>query len=110
MKQLTDYLLKKEFLFRDLHSIDPIILGVRKKIKIYSGCDLRDHFIAIFVVSQKSRFVLKTTLEFGEIQSKLALHEGHNFKKTLLLLKAPLCSKAKIALESKKWIIYNDFM
>lgn len=110
MKQLTEYLLKKDFLFRDLRTIDPLLLGVRKKIKIYSGCDLGDHFIAICIVSQKSRFVLKTALELSEIHAKLALHEGHNFKKTLLLLEAPLCSKAKILLESKKWTIYNDFM
>ena len=40
----------------------------------------------------------------------LSSHVDHNFKKKVLLISSPLCSKAKAYLTDNKWSVYIDFM
>ncbi len=110
MKRVTEFLATKGFLFSDLKAIKTSQLGSRKKIEIYSGCDIKKHFISIFVVEQKARFVVKNGKELGLLRDKLKLVEEHNFKFNLLLIKGEICSKSIKELENDNWKIYNDFM
>ena len=59
MKRVTEFLTTKGFLFSSFKVVNPSQLESRKKIEIYSGCDIQKHFVSIFVIEQKSRFVLK---------------------------------------------------
>ena len=110
MKRVTEFLATKGFLFSEFKSIKPKELETKKKIEIYSGCDLNKHFISVFVVEQKARFILKNAKELELLRDKLKLLEGHNFKYNLLLIKGEICSKSIKELQSDNWIIYNDFV
>lgn len=110
MKRITEFLSIKGFLFSELKTIQPKELNSRKKIFIFSGCDLDNRFISIFVVEQKSRFVLKDSEELQLLQERLKLVEGHNFRMNLLLINGAICSKSITLLTENNWTIYNDFM
>jgi hypothetical protein len=110
MKRVTEFLATKGFLFSDFKGIKLSQLESKKKIEIYSGCDTKKHFISVFVVEQKARFILKNAKELELLRDRLKLVEEHNFKQNLLLIKGEMCSKSIKALESDNWKIYNDFM
>ena len=110
MKRVTEFLATKGFLFSDFKTISPSQLGSKKKIEIFSGCDIKKHFISVFVVEQKARFILKNAKELELLKEKLKLLEEHNFKQNLLLIKGEICSKSLKTLENDNWKIYNDFM
>lgn len=110
MKRVTEFLATKGFLFSDFKSIQPTQLGSRKKIEIFSGCDIKKYFVSVFVVEQKGRFILKNVKEIELLRDRLKLLEEHNFKQNLLLIKGEICSKSLKTLESDNWKIYNDFM
>jgi hypothetical protein len=110
MKRVTEFLGVKGFLFSDFKVIKPSQLDSKKKIEIYSGCDIKKHFVSIFVVEQKSRFVLKNAKELELLKDRLKLVENHNFKINLLLITGEICSKSIKELENNNWKIYNDFV
>jgi hypothetical protein len=110
IKDLTTYLGTKNFLFSKFDKIEPKQLNSRKKIDIYSSTDIKKHFISIFIINSKSRFLIKNAKEIIELQNRLVLFEGHNFKKNIIIIQSPLCSKAKQYLKENRWIVYDDFM
>lgn len=110
MKRVTEFLATKGFLFSDFKVIKPSQLESKKKIEIYSGCDIKKHFISVFVVEQKARFILKNAKELEILRDRLKLLEDHNFKQNLLLIKGDICSKSINELQNDNWKIYNDFM
>lgn len=110
MKDLTKYFLDKEILFKDLKEVFPKELGSRKKIEIYSATSTSKDYYAIFVVDSKSRFIRKNANDLLDLYNNLVDYEKHNFKKKVLLISSPLCSKAKKFLEDEKWSVKVDFM
>ncbi len=110
MKRVTEFLASKGFLFSDFKVIYPSQLESRKKIEIYSGCDIKKQFVSVFVVEQKARFILKNAKELELLRDRLKLLEDHNFKVNLLLIAGEICSKSIKELESDNWKIYNDFV
>ena len=111
MKNITSYLNKKDFLFKQLNQIEPKTLGSRKKLIIYDACDTKNNLISIFIIESKSRFLIKNAKELEVLNNKLKYLQDHNFKKTLILISSPLCSKAKAYMkEELKWKVYDDFM
>ncbi len=110
MKRITEFLSSKGFLFSEFKTIQPKELGTKKQILIFSGCDIDNRFISIFVVEQKSRFILKDALGLQELQEKLKLFENHNYRMNLLLIHGEICSKSIKMLRENNWTIYNDFM
>jgi len=111
MKNITTFLNNKEFLFKKFNLIEPKLLGSRKKIKIYDTCDKKNNLISIFIIESKSRFLIKNAKELELLNNKLKLLQDHNFKKTLILISSPLCSKAKAYMKDElKWKIFDDFM
>ena len=110
MKKLTTYYTNKNILFKQIKQITPKELDSRKKIDIYAGTTSDSKFYAIFIVDSKSRFIRKNADDLMELCEKLASYLGHNFKKKELLIKSPLCSKAKEYLKQNDWSIRVDFM
>jgi len=110
MKNLTGFLSDKGYLFSKFTKIEPKQLQSRKKIDIYSATTIKSHYISIFIVNQKSRFLIKHVQDLLQLQQKLISYEDHNFKKNILIISSPICSKALKSLKEYKWIVYNDFM
>jgi len=110
LKELTNYFLKKEILFKEIKEILPKDLGSRKKIDIFIATSIKREFYAIFIVDAKSRFIRKNAEDLLVIYEKLIEYADHNFKKKELLISSPLCSKAKKFLEDNKWSVRVDFM
>lgn len=106
MKELTSYFRdEKDIIFKDFEKIEPKSLGSRKKIDIYATTSVEKHFIAIFKVDAKSRFLRKNANDLEELFEKLKEYKNHNFKKKFLLISSPLCSKAKALLEENSWTV-----
>ena len=106
MQQVVDSLREKGYIYKKLLEITPKELGIRNKIQIYKAVDTKGYFWTIWVVSQKSRLLMKDVHKFEEIYAKLTVYCDHNFKYRVLLIDAPICSKAKEALKSAAWKIY----
>lgn len=110
MKNITHFLSNKNYLFKKFNKIQAKELSSRKKILIYDTCDTNNSLISVFVIDQKSRFLMKNAQEIEILNNSLKLYKDHNFKKTLILISSPLCSKAKKYMKELKWKVYDDFM
>ena len=110
MKELTYYFNEKNILFKEIEAIEPKQLQSRKKIKIFCATGIDKNYYAIFISDSKSRFLKKNAQELIELCAKLAQFKEHNFKKKILLVSSPLCSKAKEFLKQNGWSVKNDFM
>jgi len=105
MKALIDQLQSKGKLYKKLVEVAPRELGIRNKIRIFHATDTNSYFTAIFMVSQKSRLLMKDVVKFEEIYQKFVSYSGHNFKYKILIIDAPLCSKAEKAFKEASWKI-----
>lgn len=110
MKELTNYFTNKDIIFKQIDQITPKELGSRKKIGIYHATSIKKEFYSIFIIDAKSRFLRKNADELMALTDILSTHLDHNFKKKVLLISSPLCSKAKAYLKENKWSVYIDFM
>ena len=110
IKELTGFLNEKGYLFKKVTTIEPKEIKSRKKICILSCTDINSHFVSIFIIDQKSRFLIKNAKEIIELKDRLILHEDHNFKKNIFIIKSEVCSKAINHFKESKWVVYNDFM
>lgn len=109
MKNLTEYYGKKDILFKEIKEILPKDLSSRKKIVIYIATSIKSYYYAIFIVDSKSRFIKKHAQELCDLCDKLILYSGHNFKQKEVLIKSPLCSKAKEFLKTEGFKVRIDF-
>ena len=105
MRALINQLQAKGKIYKKLVEIQPKELKVRNKIRIFSATDINSYYTTIFMVSQKSRLLMKDVIKFEEIYQKLVTYSGHNYKYKILIIDAPLCSKAKKAFGEAKWKI-----
>jgi uncharacterized membrane protein YjjP (DUF1212 family) len=108
LKELVEFFIKKKILFKSLKEVEKTLLGTRKKLSIYISTDNKANYHSIFIVKQKSRFLLKNAIELFELEGKLQELEKHNFKYKHLLITTELCSKASLYLKQRGWKI--DFM
>ncbi len=109
MKELTHYFNEKNILFKDIEAIEPKILESRKKIKIFCATGIDKNYYAIFIFNAKSRFLKKNAEELILLCGKLADYKGHNFKKKILLIGSPFCSKAKEFLKQNEWKVDEKY-
>ncbi len=107
MQAVVEDFAKKNKLFKKMSEIAPKELGIRNRIKIFKAVDLRGYFWAIFVISQKSRILLKDVAKFEEIYKKLVLFSEHNYKYKTIYIDAPLCSKAKKGFKEAGWSVHE---
>jgi len=108
MKVLVENLRENGRIYKKLEEIQPKELKIRNKVKLYAALDLNRYYNAIIVVSQKSRLLMKDLAKFEEIVQKMALYRDHQFKGKVLILDAPMCSKAKTAFLKAKWKIIEE--
>ena len=110
MRELTEYYMKKDLIFKDIQKVEPKEINSRKKIDIYSATSVKGDYFAIFKLDAKSRFLRKNAEDLIVLCEKLSLLVGHNFKKKELVITSPLCSKAKAFLKDNSWSVRVDFM
>ncbi len=107
MKKIVEYLQQKNIIFKSFKEIMPKELGSRKKIELYLGVDLKGYYTLVMHVEKKSRVLRKEVGEFMVLHEKLEKHIDSKITKKYIIIKAPLCSKAKALLEENKWKVWH---
>ncbi|UFS63499.1 hypothetical protein LOH54_05050 [Sulfurimonas sp. HSL-3221] len=102
-KPIIDRLNANGLIYKNLDEVQPKALGIRNRIRLFSATDRQGYYTAIFVVAQKSRVVMKDVEKLDVILRKLELYADHAFKHRVLMIDAPLCSKAKAAFKQQGW-------
>ncbi|NPA87234.1 hypothetical protein [Caminibacter pacificus] len=96
MKELVELLRKEGIICKKLEEIK---LNTRKKIKAFLGVNIKNEYCFIVVFEKKSRFLTKDIHTLEEIMPQI----NFRYKKKILILNSPICSKAKEKL--KDWRI-----
>ena len=107
MKEIVEYLQKKNIIFKSLKEITPKELGSRKKIELYLGIDLKDYYTLVMHVEKKSRVLRKEAGELMNLHEKLEKYIDSKITKKHIIIKAPLCSHAKAMLEEHGWRVWH---
>jgi len=107
MKTIVEYLQQKNIIFKSFKEITPKELGSRKKIDIFVGVDLKGYYADVLQIEKKSRVLRKEVEELMALHEKLEKYIDSSIKKKYIIIKAPLCSKAKAMLEENKWKVWH---
>ncbi len=108
MKTLVEYLSQKNIIFKSLKEIFPKELGSRKKVSLYLGVDLKDYYALVMELEKKSRVLRKEAEDLMALHEKIEQYIDSKVTKKYIIVKAPLCSKAKALLEEKGWKVWHD--
>ncbi len=108
MKIITKEFCKMKQHYKQMQEVLPKELGIRNKINIHYGIDASNEKVAILSIVQKSRVLLKDVAKFEAIIHKLSLHVEYKFNKKVIMLSAPICSKALKALQEKHFSVITD--
>ncbi|MDQ7046226.1 MAG: hypothetical protein Q9M39_00810 [Sulfurovum sp.] len=108
MKTIVDYLQTKHVIFKSLKEILPKELGSRKKVKLYLGVDLKGYYALVMELEKKSRVLRKEVSELILLHEKVEKYIDSSIKKRYIIVKAPLCSKAKLMLEEHRWKVWHE--
>ncbi len=103
MKELVEFLQQHNLVFKSLKEVTPKELGSRKRVQIFVGVDLKGFYADVMVLEKKSRVLRKEAQELMALHDKLEGYVGSAIKKRYIIIKAPLCSKAKALLEEHGW-------
>jgi len=106
MKNIIDYLRHKNIIFKSLKEIMPKELDSRKKVELYLGVDLKGYYALVMKIEKKSRILRKEAGEFMALHEKMEQYIDSKITKKYIIIKAPLCSKAKKMLEENKWKVF----
>lgn len=95
--------LRKRLIRMQKHqSIDPKLLKIRSKVEL-AYAQNNQEVMAFIGVKQKSRVLVKDVAKFDDILAKMVAYVGMEFTQKSIVIEAPLCSKAKKALELQGW-------
>ncbi len=109
MKELVEYLNRKNIIFKSFKEIMPKELGSRKKVSIHLGVEFKENYYAVVMqVEKKSRVLRKEASELMLLHEKLEQHIGSKITKKYIIIKAPLCSHAKAMLEEHGWKVWHE--
>jgi len=108
MKQTVEYLQQKNIIFKSLKSIPPKELSSRKKIAVFLGVSLKGFYANVMVLEKKSRVLRREVGELMALHAKLEKYIDSTIKKKYIIIKAPLCSKAKALLEEHGWKVFHQ--
>ncbi len=108
MKALVERLMTYGYLFKSLTPIAPKTLGSRKRIAIYLGVDTKGFYVALFHLTKKSRVLRKEAGEIEALYEALVSHAEAHIPQKIILIDAPLCSKAKALLEEWGWRVLGQ--
>ena len=88
MKNLVELLQKNGIICKKLENIK---LNTRKKIKAFLGVNIKNEYCFIVVFEKQSRILSKDL----EILERILPNINFRYKKKILVLNSPICSKAK---------------
>jgi hypothetical protein len=108
MKEIVEYLHSKKLIFKSFKEIMPKELGSRKKVQLYLGINLKDYYALVITVEKKSRILRKEANELMLLNEKLEKYIDSKITKKYIIIKAPLCSKAKALFEEHGWQVYHE--
>ena len=103
MKEVVETLQKRGYLFRRLEPFALNLVGSRKRLEVFHGVDLQSRYTLIFKVARRSRILRKETAEWMELKRKIEHYYGYPILRTVVLVEAPICSKAVASLEAEGW-------
>ena len=106
MKEIVEYLQKKNLIFKSLKVISPKEIGSRKKIELYLGVDLKGYYALVMKIEKKSRILRKEADELMLLHEKIETYIDSKIMKKYIIIKSPLCAKAKALLEEHKWKVF----
>ena len=107
MKEIVEYLQKKNMIFKSFKEFNPKDLASRKKVSLYLGVDLKDYYTLVMKIEKKSKILRKEAGELIVLHEKLEKYIDSSIKKKYIIIKAPLCSKAKNLLEEQQWKVWH---
>ena len=105
MKPIVDRLQAHGIVCRKLTPVSPKELGSRKKVTLYLGTDLEGYRCSVMVLEKKSRVVRKEAEELIALHAKLMAYADTMIPKRYIRIDAPLCSKARAAMETAGWVV-----
>lgn len=108
MKEIIEYLRQHNLIFKSFKTITPKELGSRKKIDLYLGVDLKGYYAIVMVLEKKSRVLMKEAGELMRLHERVERTIDTRITKKYLLIKAPLCSKAKTILSENGWKVWEE--
>jgi uncharacterized protein (DUF362 family) len=97
--ELVEILAKNNIVCKKLNEIK---LNTRKKLKAYLGINLKNEYCFVVKLDKKSRFLSK---DIDTLYEFMPADINFRHKKKILILNAPVCSKAKDKI--KDWKIIN---
>jgi len=109
MKNIVEYLQSKNLIFKSFREVSPKELGSRKKIELYVGVDLKGFYALAMGVEKKSRVLRKEAEELMSFHEKVEKYIDSKINKKYIIIKAPLCSKAKALFEENRWKVYHEY-
>ncbi len=98
MTKLADILADEKIICKTLKEIK---LNTKKRLKVFVGVNLKNEYCLIVFIERKSRFLTKD-VEFLE---SLKFNVNFKYKKKILILLSPICSKAKKLLSDWRVIL-----
>ena len=108
MKDIVEYLSKKNLIFKSLKEIQPKEIGSRKRVSLYIGVDLKKYYALVMIIEKKSRVLRKDVGELIELHTRLEKYIDSKINKKYIIIKAPLCSHAKAMLDEDGWRVWNE--
>jgi len=72
------------------------------------GVNLKGFYADVMVLEKKSRVFRKEAEELMALHAKLEKYIDSTIKKKYIIIKAPLCSKAKALLEENGWKVFHQ--
>ena len=108
MKEVVEFLQQKNIIFKSFKEIMPKEIGTRKRVSLYIGVDLKKYYALVMLLEKKSRVLQKEAKELMALHEKLEKHIDSKINKKYIIIKAPLCSKAKSLLEENSWKVWQE--
>jgi hypothetical protein len=103
MKDTVERLGRSGYVFKELKPVTPKTLGSRKRIDIYLGIDLQGYYTAVFSLKRKSGIFQKDVEVFDALHSRLEAYADSTIQYKIVLIDAPLCSKAHTRFKKRGW-------
>ena len=103
MKTVVDALRNHGVVLPKLEPVDLKAVGIKRRLEMYAAVDEKQWHTLILRVQRASRILQKDAQGYDATVKALSEARGHNFGKKLLLLDAPICSKAKTLLQQSGW-------
>ena len=108
MKQIVDFLQYKNIIFKSFKEVVPKEIGSRKRVQLFVGINLKGYYALVMKLEKKSRVLRKEVGELMMLHEKLEIYIDSSIKKKYIIIRAPLCSKAKTMLEEGGWKVYHE--